>query len=163
VRPLEPPVAEEEPRSGSGGVDCFVCSHADDDFIWTDEHWRLWAYSPPSGLPVVALLHPRVHCDLDTLPHARALELGPLILRIEAAVRAVGDIGRVHVCHWGDGSEHLHWWFIARPARMPQLIGSFAEVWMDILPPLPLPEDVWRENHATVARSLAAGGGTAHV
>jgi len=39
---------------------------------------------------------------------------------------SIGDIGRVHVCRWGDGSEHLHWWFMARPARIPQLIGSFA-------------------------------------
>jgi hypothetical protein len=161
VRPLEPPVAEEKPRWGAGGVDCSECSKADDDFIWTDDHWRLWAYSPPSGLPVVVLLEPRVHCDIDALPHERAVELGPLILRIESAVRAVGDIGRVHVCRWGDGSEHLHWWFMARPARLPQLIGSFAAVWMDILPPLP--EDVWHANHATVAGAMAAGGGTAHL
>ena len=42
----------------------------------------------------------------------------------------------MHICRWGDGSEHLHWWFMARPARMPQLIGSFAAIWDDILPPV---------------------------
>ena len=42
---------------------------------------------------------------------------------------------------------------MARPARIPQLIGSFAAIWDDILPPLP--EDVWRENLAIVARELA--------
>ena len=159
VRPLQAPVAEEKPRFGVGGVDCVTCGKVDDEFIWTDEYWRLWSYSPPSGLPVVVLLHPRIHCDLDTLPEELAVELGPLMLRVERAVRAVGEIGRVHVCR--DGGEHLHWWFMARPARMPQLIGNFAAIWMDILPPLP--EEVWRANNAVVARELAAGGGTAHV
>jgi hypothetical protein len=42
-----------------------------------------------------------------------------LLGRIERAIRSLGDIGRVHVCRWGDGGEHLHWWFMARPARIP--------------------------------------------
>jgi hypothetical protein len=41
---------------------------------------------------------------------------------------------------------------MARPARIPQLIGSFAAIWDDILPPVP--EDVWRENMALVANAL---------
>jgi diadenosine tetraphosphate (Ap4A) HIT family hydrolase len=90
----------------------------------------------------------------DELPDELAAELGVLLARIERAIRAVGVIGRVHVCRWGDGSEHLHWWFMARPARMPQLLGSFAAIWDDILPPVP--EDVWRANLATVADAVAA-------
>jgi len=31
---------------------------------------------------------------------------------------------------------------IARPARLPQLIGSFAAIWDDVLPPVP--EARWR-------------------
>ena len=79
-----------------------------------------------------------------------------MLARVERAVRAVPDIGRVHVCRWGDGGEHLHWWFMARPARFPQLIGSFAAVWDEVLPPLP--EDVWRDNLAIVKRELEASG-----
>ena len=30
---------------------------------------------------------------------------------------------------------------MARPARLPQLIGSFAAIWDDVLPPVP--EDRW--------------------
>ena len=71
---------------------------------------------------------------------------------VERAVRSVGEIGRVHVCKWGDGGEHLHWWFMARPARIPQLIGSFAAIWDDILPPVP--EEIWRENLAAVKAAL---------
>jgi hypothetical protein len=67
-------------------------------------------------------------------------------------IRALGNIGRVHVCRWGDGGEHLHWWFLARPARVPQLIGSFAAIWDDILPPVP--EDVWRADLERLATAL---------
>jgi hypothetical protein len=35
-----------------------------------------------------------------------------------------------------------------------QLIGSFAAIWDDILPPLP--DDVWRENIEIVRRALVA-------
>jgi hypothetical protein len=35
---------------------------------------------------------------------------------------------------------------------MPQLLGTFAAIWDDILPPLP--EEVWRENVAAVAAAL---------
>jgi hypothetical protein len=42
---------------------------------------------------------------------------------------------------------------MARPARIPQLIGSFAAIWDDILPPTP--EEIWRDNLAVVARELA--------
>jgi diadenosine tetraphosphate (Ap4A) HIT family hydrolase len=113
----------------------------------------------PSGLPVIVILQPRAHTDLGDLPADLAVELGPLIVRVERAVAAVGEIGRVHVGRWGDGSAHLHFWFIARPAGMPQLRTSFAAIWDDILPPLP--EELWRENLALVARALAADGGRA--
>ena len=47
-----------------------------------------------------------------------ARELGVMLDRVERAVRSAGEIGRVHVCRWGDGSEHLHWWFAARPEAL---------------------------------------------
>jgi hypothetical protein len=101
---------------------------------------------------VIVLLETRAHLDLPDLSHELAAELGPLIVRIERAVRSVCEIGRVHVCRWGDGSEHFHMWFMARPARLPQLIGSFAAIWDDILPPTP--DEVWQANLAVVAREL---------
>ena len=150
-RKLEPPVAEEKPRWGVGGVDCMHCSKRDDELVWHDEHWQLWPIGR-TGLPIVLILDPREHYDIDTLPTELAAELGPLMQRIERAIRAIGDIGRVHICRWGDGSEHLHWWFMARPARIPELIGSFAAVWDEILPPVP--EDIWQANIAAVAEAL---------
>jgi hypothetical protein len=151
-RALAPPVERERPRHGEGGADCRRCAAGDDEYLWTDAHWRLAPLQGPSGLPAVVLLETREHVDFDALPPELAAELGPMLLRVQRAVYAVGDIGNVHVCRWGDGSEHFHFWFMARPARVPQLIGSFAAIWDDILPPLP--EDVWRANMELVARAM---------
>ncbi|HEY1455439.1 MAG TPA: hypothetical protein VGG31_03010 [Candidatus Dormibacteraeota bacterium] len=154
-RPLRPPLEVEPPRGGHGGVDCRACSAADSEYLWTSRRWRLLPYRPPTGLPVVVLLEPRGHYgEPGELPDELAAELGMMIARIERAVRAVPYVGRVHVCRWGDGGEHLHWWFMARPARFPQLVGSFAAIWDDILPPTP--EAVWNENLAIVLRELNA-------
>ena len=57
-------------------------------------------------------------------------------------------LGRVERRHrqgagrWGEGAEHLHWWFIGRPEGMGQLRSSFAEIWDEVLPPTP--REVWR-------------------
>jgi diadenosine tetraphosphate (Ap4A) HIT family hydrolase len=153
-RALRPPVDREEPRHGDAGVDCRRCQATDDEYIWTTERWRLYALDHPTGLPVVVLLEPREHySEPGDLPDQLAAELGVLLARIERAIRSVGEIGRVHVCRWGDGSEHLHWWFMARPARIPQLIGSFAAIWDDILPPLP--EEIWQANLDALVAALA--------
>jgi hypothetical protein len=151
-RALLPPVEQEEPRHGEGGVDCLRCAASDDEYVWTSDRWRLYALGP-TGLPVVLMLEPREHFSgPGDLPHELACELGVLLGRIERAILSIGEIGRVHVCRWGDGSEHLHWWFMARPARIPQLIGSFAAIWDDILPPVP--EEIWRTNVDAVVAAL---------
>jgi diadenosine tetraphosphate (Ap4A) HIT family hydrolase len=154
IRPqaLQPPAPDENSRHGEGGVDCRACSRASEDLIWEDERWQLIPIGP-TGLPVVVILEPKEHYDIETLPADLSAELGPLMQRIERAVRGVGDIGRVHIGRWGEGSEHLHWWFMGRPARMRQLSDSFAAIWDDVLPPVP--EDVWRENMEIVRAALA--------
>lgn len=150
-RRLEP-LTPEPQIHGAGGVDCSACAKPDADYVWVDERWRLLAYEP-SGLPVVVLLEPRVHCaSFADLPADLAAEIGPLAGRVERAVLSVGGIGRVHIGRWGEGAEHLHLWFIARPEGFGQLRSSFAEIWDEVLPPTP--EDVWRENLAQVARAM---------
>ena len=152
-RRLLPPVEKEEPRFGEGGVNCRRCAAGDDDYIWTSERWRLHALDEPSGLPVVVLLEPRAHfSEPGELPEELAAELGVMLGRVERAIRSIGEIGRVHVCRWGDGSEHLHFWFMARPSRLPQVVGSFAAIWDDILPPVP--EEIWRANLDAVVAAL---------
>ena len=157
VRPraLEPPVEQEKPRFGEGGVDCDRCEAGDEKFIWTNERWRLTATREPTGLPVVVLLEPREHYTQPAdLPDDMAAELGILIARIDRAICSVEGIGRVHVGRWGEGGAHLHIWFLARHARMEQLRSSFAAVWDDVLPPTP--EDIWRANLDAVVAALEA-------
>jgi diadenosine tetraphosphate (Ap4A) HIT family hydrolase len=151
-RQLRPPADADPPRSGAQGVECDICSKADVDYLWTNERWRLFA-PQPNGLPVVVLLEAREHyAEPGDLPDELASDLGVMVARVERAVRSLPGIGRVHVCRWGDGSEHLHWWFMARPARFSQLIGSFAAVWDDVLPPTP--DVVWRSNLDHVVQRL---------
>jgi len=153
-RALAPPVEQERPRHGEGGVDCGRCAATDDGYVWTNERWRLHSLQEPSGLPVVVLLESREHyAEPGDLPDDLAADCGVMIGRVERAIRSVGEIGRVHVCRWGDGGEHLHWWFMARPARMPQLLGTFAAIWDDVLPPTP--REIWEANLAQVARALS--------
>ncbi|MEA2424870.1 MAG: hypothetical protein QOH13_1280 [Thermoleophilaceae bacterium] len=151
-RPLKAP-EDESPRAGAGGgAGCTACTKPDTDYLWTDDLWRL-AAPAPNGLPVVVILESRVHyAEPGDLPDEVARDLGLILCRVERAVRSVGEIARVHVCRWGDGAEHLHWWFMGRPAGLPQLVGSFAAIWDDILPPTP--EDVWADNLARVVRAL---------
>ena len=152
-RSLLPPEERERPRFGEGGVDCGRCAASDDEYLWTNENWRLWAFDKPTGLPVVVILESRDHyAEPGDLADELAAEIGVLSCRIEREIRALGNIGRVHVCRWGDGGEHLHWWFMARPARLEQLLGSFAAIWDDILPPTP--EDVWRTDLQKLAAAL---------
>lgn len=151
---LQPPVDIEPGRHGAGGVNCSSCTNPDENYLWTDDAWRLVSLSSPNGLPAVVLLEPRQHyAEPGDLPDHLARDLGVMLARVERAVRSIGEIGRVHVCRWGDGSEHLHWWFMARPARMPQLVGSFAAIWDDILPPVP--KDVWQANLDHIVAELS--------
>jgi predicted acetyltransferase/diadenosine tetraphosphate (Ap4A) HIT family hydrolase len=161
LRMLEPPAQPERPRQGEAGPDdCFICKKPEADAIWSDENWRLSAPAEPAGAPVVLFFEPRGHWDLSDLPAERSAELGPLFQRIERAIHAVGGIGRVHVHRWGDGAAHLHWWFMGRPAGVPQLRGMFLALWDDLLPPVE--ESLWHANLTTIAAAMAEGGGTAH-
>lgn len=160
LKPLQPLAAAEEPRHGEGGRPC-QCTDPfarQEGVAWEDEHWRLTALGP-SGAPLVAVLVPREHHDLGDLPDERAAELGRLIVHLAAAVEALPSVGRVHVSRWGDGGAHLHVFFIARPARMPQLRGTCMALWDDFLPPLPVA--VRDENLAFVVDRLVRSYGGA--
>jgi diadenosine tetraphosphate (Ap4A) HIT family hydrolase len=148
------PLSAEPAISGQGGVDCRACTLPDSDYLWTSDHWRLSAPPEPTGLPVIVLLEPRDHfASPADLPDDLAREQGVMLGRVERAVLSVGSIARVHIGRWGEGAEHLHWWFIARPEGFGQLRSSFAEIWDEVLPPTP--HDIWQDNLARVAAALA--------
>ncbi|MDR6324337.1 hypothetical protein J3R03_008533 [Actinoplanes couchii] len=110
---------------------------------------------------MVLILECRSHLDLGDLPNLLAAELGVMTVRLERAIRSLDGVARVHVNRWGDGSAHLHMWFLARPYGRLQLRGTFLSLWDDILPVVP--ESQWRENLAMVAAWLADFGGTANA
>jgi hypothetical protein len=159
VKKLNPPVATEPPRSGEDAADCIACNTPDDAYIWVSERWRVRAMDRPTGLPMVLILECRSHLDLGDLPNLLAAELGVMTVRLERAIRSLDGVARVHVNRWGDGSAHLHMWFLARPYGQLQLRGTFLSLWDDILPRIP--EQQWRENLALVAAWLAEFGGRA--
>ena len=140
VKPVADPVLPEPPRHGAGGVGCTACERPDDTYVWSDAHWRVSSTEQPSGLPLVLLLEPRVHADLHDLPAELVAELGTMLWRVEAALTGLGGVGRVQVARYGDGAEHLHWWFLVRPLGLVQARGSFLTDWDDILPPRPRKE-----------------------
>jgi hypothetical protein len=159
LKALEPMLVPEEPRAGE--LDPSECGHcrASEFTIWADEHWHVNAGFAPTGLPYVGGLAPNLHCTLDSAPLEVLATLGPLLQRVNTAVKAIPGVARTHFSRWGDGSEHFHLWALARPAGMMQGRGAMLAFWDDVLPALPA--DLAAEHLRIVATSLAEGGGSA--
>jgi diadenosine tetraphosphate (Ap4A) HIT family hydrolase len=155
VASLRPPVLPEPLRHGEDPSDCQSCRSRDDG-IWFDDNWRLTRITGV-GVPLVLMLHPRDHYDMENLPDALASELGRLTTHLCRHMRAVPHIARAHVYRIGDGGAHLHVWFFARPEGQAQLYGSWLVVWDDMLPEYPA--ELADADAAIVADALIASYG----
>jgi len=151
LKSLGPLLDAELPRDGEGGRPCLRCDDLLAGVVWSNDRWLVTAAQRTVG-PVTVFLETRAHVDLDGLDDDMAAELGVLTVRLEAAIRAVPGVGRVHVHRWSDGSSHLHLWFMARPARRIEMYGWGNEIWSQILPPLD--EEVVRHNLDIVRAEL---------
>jgi diadenosine tetraphosphate (Ap4A) HIT family hydrolase len=160
---IRPPMAAEEPRRGETGGNPCGCEDGSDppNSIWRNDRWVVSSKDKPSGLPVVLFLHSREHLDMTDLDDDMAAELGQVTNWLHRIMSHLPHIGRVHVCKWGDGGSHLHVWFLARPARLPNLLGSMVVEWDEMLPPPP--EEVWRADLKHVADRLATHDGFALI
>lgn len=136
VKALDDLSLPEPPRAGAGGVNCRACERGTVDALWTDGRWMVRVPHAPEALFSV-YLEPVDHVDLTDLDDDAAAHLGRLIVGVARAMEALPGVGRVHVNRWGDGSEHLHVWIVARPAGVLQLRGSSLPDWIDVLPPMP--------------------------
>ena len=144
-------VVPEPPRRGEpGGDTCGVCEGTAAQPVWSDEHFTL---HPPVGgsLPGTVWLASREHVDsFKDLPPDAAAAFGPLAARIERAILALGDVGRVHLYRWGDGGAHFHVWFMPRPLGMMEAKNQMLPLWEDVMP------NVTDEELAEAARRVAA-------
>jgi len=156
VVPVQEPEVPEPPRNGEpGGGSCFRCDNPDRGVIWRGEHWHVRGPHEPSGLPMVLHIAPNVHATLHTMAPEVAAAMGPLIQRVAVAIGEIPGVARTHFSRWGDGSEHFHLWFLARPLGMMQMRGPMLAVWDDLLPPIP--EDELQENVRIVVEALNRG------
>lgn len=157
VVPLDEPVVPEPPRNGEpDGGECFRCAEPDQDVIWRDEHWNVRAGGVRLGIPMIAGLSPNEHMTLHTMTPEVEASMGSVIRRVAMAVSRIPGVGRAHFSRWGDGSEHFHLHFLARPLGMMQMRGALLAAWDDILPDVP--DDEVRANIAVVAAAMAEGG-----
>jgi diadenosine tetraphosphate (Ap4A) HIT family hydrolase len=158
---LQPPLEHEEPRAGEAGRPCSCESGDPEHAIWRNDRWTVASPGKPTGMPLVVMLQTREHLDFDELDDDLAGEFGRVSSWLHRIITRMDHVGRVHVSKIGDGGAHLHVWFMARPARFPQVLGSTVVEWDDILPPGP--EDVWRADLRHVAERLALHDGVALV
>jgi len=156
------PLDAEAPRSGDpGGKPCAICAGASaGTHIWENDRWTLKPM-PRAGMPLVLMLEPREHLDYTDLDDEMASESGRLSVWVCRIMSNLPHVGRVHIFRVGDGASHLHLWFVARPERMPRILGSMALHWDDMLPPVP--EEVWRADLKGVAERLATHDGRSLV
>lgn len=160
---VRPPLTAEEPRRGVSADDCWCADgqQLPPNVIWRNDRWCVSTGGEPSGMPLILFLQPLEHVDMDEMDDDLASEFGRVTNWLHRIMAHLPNVGRVHVNRWGDGGHHLHFWFIARPARIPGLLGSMAIEWDEMLPPGD--EEVWRQDLAYVASRLATHDGTALV
>jgi hypothetical protein len=159
VAPLRAPVVPEPPRHGADPDDCGTCGKRDEG-IWFTGNWRLSRVGGV-GVPLVLMLYPRDHYDMNDLPDELAAELGVISAHIVRHVEGLPHIARSHVYRIGDGGAHLHVWFFARPQGQAQLFGSWLVVWDDLLPEYPA--DAADTDAEVVADALVASYGGART
>jgi diadenosine tetraphosphate (Ap4A) HIT family hydrolase len=158
---VQPPLEAEAPRWGEGDKPCDCRTGEPENTVWRNDRWLVTTTGEPGGLPLMLFLRTREHMDFQDMDDDLAAEFGKITGWLHRIMANMPNIGRVHVCKWGDGQSHMHVWFIARPARIPHIAGSMAVEWNEMLPPGP--EDVWRADLKHVADRLATHDGRALV
>lgn len=159
---LQPRTIPEPPRTGeAGGPPCGLCQwferqdESEGSPIWSNDDWVLCRATGVT-IPGVVWLASRDHHDsFADLPERLAASYGVVVGRIERAILGLGDIARVHVYRWGDGSAHFHVWFYPRPLGMLEARREMLALWADLLPEAP--KDVVADAEQKIAVAMAAG------
>jgi hypothetical protein len=159
LKQFGPPMATELARDGEGDKPCHACAKPE-RALWTNGRWQITELRPSTN-PAMLFLETVAHLDFESLDETMAAEFGILTWRLEAAVRSLESVGRVHIHRWGDGSSHFHVWFQGRPARQLEMYGYGNVLWPQLLDPLPA--EVIAANHQRVINHFTgtAVGGSA--
>jgi diadenosine tetraphosphate (Ap4A) HIT family hydrolase len=102
---------------------CPYCDlHADPvgGWIYGDVRW-LVRHGPAGstlagGLQIISVRH---FVDFAEMTDDEAASFGPLLLRLDVALRATTDAERVHLVSTRDRVAHFHAWLYPRPASHP--------------------------------------------
>ncbi len=143
---LLPPYDGGPERSATDDADCFSCGGEGGAVrVWENDRWKLSRQPETTGVPLVLCLASKEHLDYADMDDLMAAEYGRISSRLCRIISRLRDVGRVHVCRWGDDSRHLQVWFIARASQPP------------------VPEETWVEELRLVATKLANHDGQALV
>jgi len=131
---------QDHVRSGDpGGPPCACTGEGDytpQPPIWQNKRWQVRPINfGGERAPFPAYMLETVeHMDFDDFDEEMAADMGVMTHRIDRAMHAADDLGRVHVNRWGDGGSHYHLWFLGRPRGAGQLSGFALPWWGFILP-----------------------------
>jgi hypothetical protein len=156
ARPLEE-YAVPEPDRRKAPEDCKTCTALGRDDLVLHRGSRLGVIRPGGcNLVFVANVVSLSHEMLDDLDDEGHVELGRLVGRTYAAMKALDGVGNVHVNKWENGTGHLSVTLLARPEGVLQLRGSNLAAWADMLPPTPADE---LDARAVLVREALANAG----
>ncbi len=99
---------------------CELTAEQGGAWIYRDERW-LVRHGPASstsagGLQIISIRH---FIDFADMTDEEARSFGPLLVRLDIAVRAATDAERVHLVSTRDRVAHFHAWLYPRPASHP--------------------------------------------
>lgn len=153
VRPLEE-YADPEPDRRQGPTHCKVC-HAFErpELVLREGDQLRVVRTADTSVVFTAHVVSRGHAPLDDLADDGLAELGLLVGHTYRALRALPEVGNVHINKWENGAGHLAVVLLARPRGVLQLRGSNLPIWADMLPTIP--EDEYAERAERVRRALA--------
>ncbi len=153
VRPLVE-YADPEPDRRKDPADCKVCqARQRPDLVPFEGRQLTVIRTGGTSLVFTANVVSHEHALLDDLDDDGLAELGLLVGRTYRALKALPEVGNVHVNKWENGSGHLAVVLLARPRGVLQLRGSNLPIWADMLPPTP--ESELAERAEAVRRALA--------
>jgi diadenosine tetraphosphate (Ap4A) HIT family hydrolase len=104
-------------------IRCPYCEPATEPsggWIYRDDHW-LVACGPPDTTMAgaVKITSVRHYTDFAEMTPEEATAFGPLVSRLDEALRATIDPERVHLVSTRDRVPHFHAWLYPRPASHP--------------------------------------------